>query len=491
MNEELYRVIDANLNRLKEGIRVIEDMARYVHNNKELSTQLKTLRHLAKIDDIKPLLASRDAKNDVLRPTMETEMNRSSLESIIIANYKRAQESSRVLEEVYKVVSPELSENFKNLYKDFDKSVIASTTDLNGTITYASSLFCKLSKFSREELLGHSHNLIRHPDMSKEIFKDMWTTIQDGQIWKGEIKNSIKGGGFYWVDAIISPVFDKDGTIIEYNAIRQDITSKKALEDLNKTLENKVDFAVQQTKEKEQHMLNQSKMAQMGEMLSMIAHQWRQPLAAISSTASALELKIILDNYTEDEFTKSVKNIQSYSKHLSSTIDDFRNFFKESKLVNKINFSTLIEETVNIVHTSLNNKNISISIDNQFLNELCIYESELKQVLLNLIKNAEDAILENNISDGAIEIKTYKQEENVILEVNDNGGGIPNEVIAKLFDPYFSTKDKKNGTGLGLYMSKTIVANHFFGEITCSNEGEGASFKISFNPTLFCNKVSQ
>ena len=115
MNEELYRVIDANLNRLKEGIRVIEDMARYIHNNKELSTQLKTLRHLAKIEDIQPLLNSRDARNDVLRPTMETEMNRSSIESIIIANYKRAQESSRVLEEVYKVVSPELSENFKHI----------------------------------------------------------------------------------------------------------------------------------------------------------------------------------------------------------------------------------------------------------------------------------------------------------------------------------------------------------------------------------------
>ena len=115
MNQELYRVIDANLNRLKEGIRVIEDMARYVNNNKTLSIQLKTLRHLAKIEDIQPLLNSRDAQNDVLRPTMETEMNRSSVESIIIANYKRAQESSRVLEEVYKVVNPALSENFKHI----------------------------------------------------------------------------------------------------------------------------------------------------------------------------------------------------------------------------------------------------------------------------------------------------------------------------------------------------------------------------------------
>lgn len=115
MNTELYRVIDANINRLKEGIRVIEDMARYVNNDKGLSVRLKALRHQSKIDDIQPLLASRDAQNDVLRPTLESEMQRVSIESILIANYKRAQESSRVLEEIYKVIDPLLSENFKNI----------------------------------------------------------------------------------------------------------------------------------------------------------------------------------------------------------------------------------------------------------------------------------------------------------------------------------------------------------------------------------------
>lgn len=115
LSPELYRVIDANLNRLKEGIRVIEDIARYSHNNKELASQLKSLRHQSKIDDLQKLLNSRDSVNDVLRPTVETEMNRSNIESIIITNYKRAQESSRVLEEMYKIVEPELSETFKTI----------------------------------------------------------------------------------------------------------------------------------------------------------------------------------------------------------------------------------------------------------------------------------------------------------------------------------------------------------------------------------------
>lgn len=112
---DLYRVIDANLNRLKEGIRVIEDIARYLHNNKTLASKLKALRHESRIDDLQNLLASRDSVNDVLRPTVTSEMNRTDLESILVANYKRAQESSRVLEEMYKIVDPELSEHFKGI----------------------------------------------------------------------------------------------------------------------------------------------------------------------------------------------------------------------------------------------------------------------------------------------------------------------------------------------------------------------------------------
>lgn len=112
---ELLRVVDANLNRLKEGIRVIEDIARYVHNDKELSTSLKNLRHQCRIEPLEALLASRDSEGDVLRPTMQSEMNRTDLRSIVIANYKRGQESSRVLEELYKIVEPSLSERFKNI----------------------------------------------------------------------------------------------------------------------------------------------------------------------------------------------------------------------------------------------------------------------------------------------------------------------------------------------------------------------------------------
>jgi signal transduction histidine kinase len=189
---------------------------------------------------------------------------------------------------------------------------------------------------------------------------------------------------------------------LQYNSIEHDIKSKKELESLNKSLKEKISVAINQAQEKELHMLNQSKMAQMGEMLSMIAHQWRQPLAAISSTASSLELKLIIDDYDKLVFTTGIKDIQAYSQHLSLTINDFRNFFKDSKVVTKTTFENIIDDTVQIVKTSLQDHDTILSIQNEFTDEFCIYENEFKQVILNLIKNAEDAIIENGISNGLI-----------------------------------------------------------------------------------------
>lgn len=114
-SQHLLRVVDANLNRLKEGIRVIEDIARYVHNDKTIALRLKSLRHQCRIEPLNELLSSRDSVNDILRPTVQSEMNRTDLNSIIVANYKRAQESSRVLEEMYKIIDPTLSETFKHI----------------------------------------------------------------------------------------------------------------------------------------------------------------------------------------------------------------------------------------------------------------------------------------------------------------------------------------------------------------------------------------
>ena len=246
----------------------------------------------------------------------------------------------------------------------------------------------------------------------------------------------------------------------------------------NKKLEKSVKEIKKELEENQRQLLQQSRLAQMGEMLSMIAHQWRQPLSAISSTSSTIFLKAKLNKLDKESSIELASKINEYSRHLSNTIEDFRNFFKTDKKQDISNFSVMIDNVVSIVKPSLDSKKIKTIKEIKYKKPFKTYPSELKQVILNLIKNAEDALAENKIVDPYIKMKTYKKGDKVILEVSDNAGGIPKSVLPKIFDPYFSTKKKKDGTGLGLYMSKIIIEDHCKGAISAYNDKEGAVFKV-------------
>jgi signal transduction histidine kinase len=209
-------------------------------------------------------------------------------------------------------------------------------------------------------------------------------------------------------------------------------------------------------------------------MLSMIAHQWRQPLSAISSSAGALKLKARLNKLDTKTSIELSDDIIEFSQHLSATIDDFRKFFKSNKELKSTNYKELVDSVLHIAESSLISKNIKIvkEVDDKYTFQT--HPNELKQVILNLIKNAEDILLERDINNPTITIKTDKN----ILTISDNGGGIPEDIIDKIFEPYFSTKEQKDGTGLGLYMSKTIVEQHCSGKLNVSNNEDGAVFKI-------------
>ncbi len=253
------------------------------------------------------------------------------------------------------------------------------------------------------------------------------------------------------------------------------------LEDINNSLSDKVEEEIRKNREKENKLMQQSRLAQMGEMLSMIAHQWRQPLAAISSTSTALEVKTALGKYDKETVQNSAKNISKYAQHLSETIDDFRNFFKSNKEELESSLNSMITSVLAIIQASIEDKNISLILELNTQKRFVTYPNELKQVVLNLIKNAEDVLLEKEIEDAYIKITTYSDGETEVLEVSDNAGGITEEILNKIFDPYFSTKLEKNGTGLGLYMSKTIVEDHCGGELSVSNSKDGAVFKMILN----------
>jgi len=348
-----------------------------------------------------------------------------------------------------------------------DKYIISSITNLDGKITDVSEAFCNISGYTRSELIGKNHNIVRHPDMPKSTFNDLWKTIKRGDSWRGKVKNLKSDGNFYWVYANVEPLYDSKGIIDEYISIRLDITESELL--LLKIQEKEEKSRVQEELMRQQHGL-----AQMGEMLSMIAHQWRQPLSAISATAGVINLKSKLNKLDKETALELSSKIKNFSFHLSSTVDDFRNFFKSDKRKNSTNFKTLVESVMQIVESSLLKHTIEVKVDIVSVEEFSTYDNELKQVILNLIKNAEDALIENFTVNPKIEIIVDKR----ILTVSDNAGGIPHDIIEKIFEPYFSTKLQKDGTGLGLYMSKLIVEGHCSGKLSVTNNINGASFKI-------------
>jgi len=291
----------------------------------------------------------------------------------------------------------------------------------------------------------------------------------------------------FWVEIVLSKI-NLDGEDLIHGVWRgisdrkslesKQIQSQLEIESLNNSLKDRVEEEVSKNRKKDQQLLDQSRLAQMGEMLSMIAHQWRQPLAAISSTSSALELKAELGKADKEIIVQSAKNISKYSQHLSSTIDDFRDFFKPNKELTSVTYCNLVESVLSILEVSIKNKNISFEKKLNCSGKFNTYANEIKQVILNLIKNAEDILIEKNIEKPYIKLYTYEAEGRFILEISDNGGGVPQEIQDKIFDPYFSTKLDKNGTGLGLYMSKIIIEEHCDGELHFSNNDEGAVFQI-------------
>ncbi len=264
---------------------------------------------------------------------------------------------------------------------------------------------------------------------------------------------------------------------IDDKRIKELKLKSKKIAEFNKTLQTKIKEEVEKNRQKDQQIIQQGRLAQMGEMISMIAHQWRQPLAAISSTSVALQLKVQLHTLKDEDVVELSGNISKYVQHLSSTIDDFREFFKSNKEKKDVTYDELISGALNIIEISILNKNIALVKEFNSKMVFHTYSNEIKQVILNLLKNAEDVLLEKNIENPKIVIKTYDN----ILEVRDNAGGIPQDIIDKIFDPYFSTKKEKNGTGLGLYMSKTIINDHCGGTLSVKNDDEGAVFTIQLN----------
>ena len=239
------------------------------------------------------------------------------------------------------------------------------------------------------------------------------------------------------------------------------------------TLTKEFNSMIINLKDKENMLIAQSRHAAMGEMISMIAHQWRQPITVVSMIANNMVLDVELDESTPDKIKKSAMKTLKQTEFLSKTIDDFKNFFKPNKKKELTLVNNILDENFSIIGKSLENHNIDVIKLYNSNTAILIHSRELLQVFINILKNAKEALLEHKTDNPTITVKTNENDENVIISICDNGKGIDEDVISKIYDPYFSTKDEKVGTGLGLYMSKTIIEKHLHGRIKAKNQEDG------------------
>ena len=228
---------------------------------------------------------------------------------------------------------------------------------------------------------------------------------------------------------------------------------------------------ITQEKEKDTLIIQQSRLAAMGEMIGNIAHQWRQPLSAISTIASGTKLRHKNNLITDEELYESFEKIKEQTKHLSNTIDDFRDFFKNTDDNSIFNVKEIIEKSISLVEAAYNSNNIKIVFNytqDEFLSNG--KGSELSQVILNILNNAKDVLVEKNIDDRVVLID-IKQDNNVFkINIFDSAGGIDEDIKMKIFEPYFTTKHKSQGTGIGLFMSSKIIKQHFNGVLNTQNK---------------------
>lgn len=276
-------------------------------------------------------------------------------------------------------------------------------------------------------------------------------------------------------------LFTKQKFCMVWRDISLRVAVQNELKEFNSNLESIVKNEINKNKEQEKQLLMQSKLAQLGEMISMIAHQWRQPLAAISSSVIDLQMKLILNkndknilNYVENH----LNDVESFTENLTHTIDDFRDFYKPNKLTPKTTLNTIANKAYNMIKNYFVSYNIEVVFDYRSSKEICVFENELIQVCLNILQNSRENFLIHDSVDPKIVIMTQDLDDGVFLEISDNGGGCEEEILNKIFEPYFSTKEKKNGTGLGLYMSLKILKEHHNGTITARNTDDGICFRI-------------
>lgn len=375
-----------------------------------------------------------------------------------IGNYEESV-SNRYKEQIIQIKDNE--NKFHSIFNNSNEGMLLADVQTKKFLT-GNKAICQMLGYKLQEIEVMDFMKI-HPSESIPYITEQFEKQRKGEITIAkDIPIKRKDGSIFFAD-INSSMITLSGKKYLVGIFR-DVTEQKKLQS--------------KLKEKDDIMLAQSRQAAMGDMIGMIAHQWRQPITAIGMGAQNMQLDIELEEIDPKRFDEKLSKIVEQTHFLSNTIDDFRDFLKPNKKPGTHMLSEILEGALNIIAKSLENNNIKLKKSFKNDIEITTFRNEVIQVLINIINNAKDIIKIKEIEDGLITIEVDADKHNAYIKICDNAGGIPQDVLPKIFEPYFTTKDEKGGTGLGLYMSQMIIEKHLKGKIMVENINGGACFTV-------------
>ena len=350
---------------------------------------------------------------------------------------------------------------------------------------------CNVVGYTQDELLALTFQDITYPD---DLDADLGYLLQalsgDINAYAKEMRFIRKDGSLAWINFTVGLVRDSVGAPAYSISIVEEITKRKRaeealaekqllLEEVNLSLEQRVADSVLESRKKDQILIQQGRQAAMGEMIGNIAHQWRQPLNMLGLIVQELVLTYGRDEFSKESLEVNVRKAMGLIAHMSKTIEDFRNYFRPEKEKMPFNINQAVAKTLSLVELSLKNLDIKVELIEESDTDFDGYANEYSQVLLNILLNCKDAFEEQNSNrERVIVITAFKENGRSVVTVADNAGGISEAIIDKIFDPYFTTKTPDKGTGIGLFMAKTIIEKNMGGSLTVRNTADGAEFRI-------------
>ncbi len=347
------------------------------------------------------------------------------------------------------------------------KSIFSVQDGLNGFFEYLNN-----KKDKTEKIIVDSND--EFSDMAELINKNIFIVQEKIEKDKALIKNAtkvlenIKGGNL--------------GTRLTKETNSEALDELKyMMNDMIDNLESRIEEELNKRLEQEQILIQQSKLAAMGEMIGNIAHQWRQPIAQIAAIFMNMKVTHKFDNFTEEYLNSKIKEGNNLTSYMSQTISDFQNFFNPQGEKEFFSMEKACRDAYFIVESSLTYHGIKISFNVIEDSDIYGYKNEYSQVILNIFSNAKDIFMERKIENPNIYVEIKSGENYAVVKICDNGGGIKDELLEKIFEPYFTTKHKTQGTGIGLYMSKNIIERNMNGFINVKNQNTGACFTIKVN----------